>query len=102
MIVAMQDSASEDQIQQVIDRLVQFGFEVHRSTGAHPTVLGGLGVPRDFDTGVVEITPGEQDGHRITSPYKPPGRSARPEESVVKTAHRIEICCPKTLTQARA
>ena len=27
MIVAMLDSASEDQIQQVIDRLVQFGFE---------------------------------------------------------------------------
>src|SRR5260370_1360821 len=40
MIVAMQDSASEDQIQQVIDQLVHFGFEVHRSTGARQTVLG--------------------------------------------------------------
>jgi len=75
MIVAMQDSASEDQIQQVIDRLVQFGFEVHRSTGAHQTVLGGVGVPRDFDTGVVEIMPGVQEVHRITSPYKLAGRS---------------------------
>jgi 3-deoxy-7-phosphoheptulonate synthase len=50
MIVAMQDSASEDQIQQVIDQLVHFGFEVHRSTGARQTVLGGVGVPHDFDT----------------------------------------------------
>jgi 3-deoxy-7-phosphoheptulonate synthase len=70
MIVAMQDSASEDQIQQVIDQLVHFGFEVHRSTGAQQTVLGGVGVPRDFDTREVEMMPGVQEVHRITSPYK--------------------------------
>ena len=91
MIVAMQDSASEDQIQHVIDQLVRFGFEVHRSTGAHQTVLGGVGVPRDFDTGVVEIMPGVQDVHRITSPYKLAGRSFRPEGTVVKFANGIEI-----------
>ena len=55
MIVAMQDSASEDQIQQVIDQLVHFGFEVHRSTGARQTVLGGVGVPHDFDTREVRV-----------------------------------------------
>ncbi|HLM83471.1 MAG TPA: hypothetical protein VK302_22935, partial [Terriglobales bacterium] len=66
MIVAMQDSASEDQIQQVIDQLVQFGFEVHRSTGARQTVLGGVGVPHDFDTREIEMLPGVQEVHRIT------------------------------------
>jgi len=100
MIVAMQDSASEDQIQQVIDRLVQFGFEVHRSTGAHQTVLGGVGVPRDFDTGVVEIMPGVQEVHRITSPYKLAGRSFRPEGTVVKFANGIEIGGRKIVVMA--
>src|SRR6202030_1728892 len=100
MIVAMQDSASEDQIQQVIDRLVQFGFEVHRSTGAHQTVLGGVGVPRDFDTGVVEIMPGVQEVHRITSPYKLAGRSFRPEGTVVKFANGIEIGGKKIVVMA--
>src|SRR5260370_1164931 len=100
MIVAMQDSASEDQIQQVIDRLVQFGFEVHRSTGAHQTVLGGVGVPRDFDTGVVEIMPGVQEVHRITSPYKLAGRSFRPEGSIVKFANGIEIGGKKIVVMA--
>jgi len=33
MIVAMQERASEEQIQAVIERLVELGFEVHRSTG---------------------------------------------------------------------
>src|SRR6267378_2948979 len=100
MIVAMQDSASEDQIQQVIDRLVQFGFEVHRSTGAHQTVLGGVGVPREFDTGVVEIMPGVQEVHRITSPYKLAGRSFRPEGTVVKFANGIEIGGKKIVVMA--
>src|SRR5260370_921203 len=34
MIVAMQEAADEEQIQQVIEQLVKIGFEVHRSTGA--------------------------------------------------------------------
>src|SRR6266851_4259035 len=42
MIVAMQESANEGQIQQVIEHLVKMGFEVHRSTGARVTVLGGI------------------------------------------------------------
>ena len=49
MIVAMQESASEEQIQQVIARLVEMGFEVHRSTGARHTVLGAVGARADFD-----------------------------------------------------
>jgi 3-deoxy-7-phosphoheptulonate synthase len=100
MIVAMQDSASEDQIQHVIDQLVQFGFEVHRSTGARQTVLGGVGVPREFDTGVVEVLPGVQEVHRITSPYKLAGRSFRPEGTVVKFANGIEIGGKKIVVMA--
>jgi 3-deoxy-7-phosphoheptulonate synthase len=100
MIVAMQDSASEDQIQHVIDQLVQFGFEVHRSTGARQTVLGGVGVPHDFDTREVEMLPGVQEVHRITSPYKLAGRNFRPEGTVVKLANGIEIGGKKIVVMA--
>jgi 3-deoxy-7-phosphoheptulonate synthase len=100
MIVAMQDSASEDQIQQVIDRLVHFGFEVHRSTGERQTVLGGVGVPHDFDTREVEMMPGVQEVHRITSPYKLAGRNFRPEGTVVKFANGIEIGGKKIVVMA--
>jgi len=55
MIVAMQELSSEDQIQHVIDQLVRMGFEVHRSTGARQTVLGGVGAPHDFDIREVEM-----------------------------------------------
>jgi 3-deoxy-7-phosphoheptulonate synthase len=91
MIVAMQDSASEHQIQHVIDQLVQMGFEVHRSTGARQTVLGGVGSQTDFDTREVEMMPGVQEVHRITAPYKLAGRNFRPEGTVVRFANGLEI-----------
>ena len=91
MIVAMQESSSEDQIQHVIDQLVRMGFEVHRSTGARQTVLGGVGAPHDFDTREVEMMPGVQEVHRISSPYKLAGRNFRPEGTVVKFSNGLEI-----------
>jgi len=100
MIVAMHDSASEDQIQHVIDQLVQMGFEVHRSTGVRQTVLGGVGARADFDAREIEMLPGVQQVHRITSPYKLAGRSFRPEGTVVKLANGVEIGGPRIVVMA--
>ena len=36
----------------MIDRLVELGFDVHRSTGVVHTVLGGVGGKDDFDPAV--------------------------------------------------
>ena len=91
MIVAMQEGADEAQIQQVIEHLVKIGFEVHRSTGARMTVLGAVGSVIDFDIRNLELLPGVQEVHRISSPYKLAGRSFRPEGTIVKLANGIGI-----------
>jgi 3-deoxy-7-phosphoheptulonate synthase len=91
MIVAMQESATEDQIQNVIDHLVTLGFEVHRSTGARQTVLGAVGARADVDIRNFELLPGVQEVHRISSPYKLAGRSFRPEGTVVRLANGVAI-----------
>ena len=91
MIVAMQEVADEGQIQQVIDQLVKMGFEVHRSTGARMTVLGAVGAGIDFDIRNLELLPGVQEVHRISSPYKLAGRSFRPEGTLVKLANGVEV-----------
>ena len=39
MIVAMQEIATDEQIQQVIEHLVRMGFSVHRTTGVRQTIL---------------------------------------------------------------
>jgi 3-deoxy-7-phosphoheptulonate synthase len=91
MIVAMQEGADEALIQQVIEHLVKMGFEVHRSTGARMTVLGAVGSGIDFDIRNLELLPGVQEVHRISSPYKLAGRSFRPEGTIVKLANGISI-----------
>src|SRR5919201_1364205 len=91
MIIAMQESATEEQIQQVIDHLVKMGFEVHRSTGVQQTVLGAVGARIDFDIRELELLSGVQQVHRISSPYKLAGRSFRPEGTVIKLRDGIEV-----------
>ncbi|HMC57792.1 MAG TPA: hypothetical protein VKJ01_01245, partial [Candidatus Solibacter sp.] len=78
MIVVMQEGATEPQIQGVIDRLVELGFDVHRSTGVIHTVLGGVGGKDEFDLGIFEVMEGVKDAHRIASPYKLVSRGFRP------------------------
>lgn len=91
MIVAMQDSATEDQIQKVIERLTELGFTVHRSTGSRLTVLGVVGATQSLDTRELEVLPGVDNVHRVSSPYKLAGRSFRPEGTVVRLRNGIEI-----------
>ena len=84
MLVVMQQGATEDQIDAVIGRLTELGFDVHRSTGVVHTVLGGVGGKEEFDLGVFELMEGVQEAHRITSPYKLASRSFKPGGTVVK------------------
>jgi 3-deoxy-7-phosphoheptulonate synthase len=91
MIVAMQQGATEDQVQQVIDHLVKLGFEVHRSTGVSQTVLGAVGARIDFDIRDLELLAGVQEVHRISSPYKLAARTFRPDGTVVRFQNGLEI-----------
>jgi 3-deoxy-7-phosphoheptulonate synthase len=80
----MQQGATEEQVQHVIDRLVDLGFDVHRSTGVIHTVLGGVGGKYDFDLAIFEVMEGVKEAHRIVSPYKLASRSFRPQGTVVR------------------
>ncbi len=84
MLVVMQEGAGEAQIQGVIDRLVELGFDVHRSTGVMHTVLGGVGGKDEFDIATFEVMEGVKEAHRIVSPYKLASRTFRPGGTVVK------------------
>jgi len=86
MLVVMQEGASEAQIQAVIDRLVELGFDVHRSTGVVHTVLGGVGGKDDFDIATFEVMEGVKEAHRIMSPYKLASRTFRPGGTIVRVA----------------
>jgi 3-deoxy-7-phosphoheptulonate synthase len=84
MLVVMQQGATEEQIEHVIDRLVDLGFDVHRSTGVIHTVLGGVGGKQEFDLAVFQVMDGVKEAHRISSPYKLAARTFKPDGTVVK------------------
>jgi len=91
MIVAMQETATEKQIQDVIEHLVRMGFSVHRTTGARQSVLAAVGARIDFDTRNLEVLSGVQEVHRISAPYKLAGRSFRPEGTVIEFSDGLKI-----------
>ena len=84
MLVVMQEGATEEQIEHVIDRLVDLEFDVHRSTGVIHTVLGGVGGKYDFDVAVFQVMEGVKEAHRIASPYKLASRVFRPGGTIVR------------------
>jgi 3-deoxy-7-phosphoheptulonate synthase len=99
MLVVMQQGATDEQIQNVIDRLVSLGFTVHRSTGVMHTVLGGVGPVDEMDPADFEVMEGVKECHRIVSPYKLASRFFRPQGTVVKIG-KVEIGGPHVVTMA--
>jgi 3-deoxy-7-phosphoheptulonate synthase len=99
MFVVMQAGAEEAQIQTVIDRLVELGFTVHRSTGVVHTVLGGVGPVENIDLADFEVMDGVKECHRIMSPFKLASRHFRPGGTVIKIRD-VDIGGPKVVVMA--
>jgi 3-deoxy-7-phosphoheptulonate synthase len=91
MIVAMREKATEEQIQAVVERMVEIGFNVHRTTGALQTILAGVGTPGQFDHKDFELLAGVSEAVRISSPYKLAGRGFRPEGTIVRFPNGVEV-----------
>src|SRR5580700_2554982 len=91
MVIVMQEGANDAQIQHVIDRLVAAGFNVHRSTGESHTVLGAVGVHRDFDHRDFELLEGVREVMRITQPFKLASRQFKPEGTIVDLGRGVRI-----------
>jgi 3-deoxy-7-phosphoheptulonate synthase len=91
MVVVMQEGAAEDQIQRAINKLMEMGFDIHRSTGARHTVLGAVGAKIDFDVRDIELLEGVEEVVRISAPYKLASRHFRPEGSVIQLGKDVAV-----------
>lgn len=93
MVVVMQEGAAETQIQQVVEKLVQLGFDIHRSTGVTRTVLGVVG-GKTIDTREIELLEGVSEVVRITAPYKLASRQFKPDGTriiLTNARRRLEV-----------
>src|SRR5215471_6783917 len=95
MVIVMQEGATDAQIQNVIDKLIAHGFDVHRSTGSAHTVLGAVGVHRDF-----ELLEGVREVMRITQTFKLASRQFKPEGTVIDLGRGVKIGGPDVVVAA--
>ena len=91
MIVAMAEGATIAQIEHVVERLVEDGFKVHRTTGSNQTILAGVGRPDSFDVKEYAVLDGVSEAYRISSPYKLAGRNFAPEGTVIRFANGVTV-----------
>jgi len=91
MIVAMQEKATEEQIDAVISAMDEAGVDVHRTTGEFQTILAAVGATASLDLAKFEMLPGVLHVHRISSPYKLAGRAWRPEGTVIDFRNGAKI-----------
>jgi len=91
MIVAMQEKATDEQIDAVIDAMEEAGIDVHRTTGEFQTILAGVGPTAGLDLTKFEMLPGVLHVHRISAPYKLAGRAWRPEGTVIQFPNGAKI-----------
>jgi 3-deoxy-7-phosphoheptulonate synthase len=100
MVVVMQEGATEENIQSVINKLMGMGFDIHRSTGARHTVLGAVGAKVDFDTRDIELLEGVAEVLRISAPYKLASRQFRPEGSKISLGRGVIVGGPEVIVMA--
>ncbi|MFH1525452.1 MAG: 3-deoxy-7-phosphoheptulonate synthase [Bacteroidota bacterium] len=84
MVVILENSATKEQIENVIKHLEDYGFQIHKSTGVQRTVIGAIGVQPGFDTRKVKILDGVADVYRVTAPFKQASRSFKEDKTVIK------------------
>jgi len=87
----MQETATEEQIQDVVEHLIRMGFSVHRTTGERQSILAAVGARTDFDTRNLEVLSGVEHVHRISAPYKLAGRSWRPNGTIIEFKNGLRI-----------
>ena len=89
MIVIMQTGSTDSEVQNAIEKLIDMGLDVHRSTGASQTVLGVVGDTHRIDVRAMEVLDGVHKVIRITEPYKLAGRVFRREDTVISVGDAV-------------
>lgn len=99
MIVVLEKEISNGQVENIIERLEDYGFSVYKATGEEWIVLNAIGIQPDFDTRKIKILDGVSAVHRVTEPFRLAGRGAKKENTVIK-AGKVTIGTDEIITIA--
>ena len=83
MIIVMNKTATEEQIDNVLIKIRDKGLEGNVSKGVEKTVIGAIGDERLLDPELLESLPGVEQALRIVKPYKIVSREWRSDDSII-------------------
>lgn len=89
MIVVM-NQASEKELQQVIEKLKAYGFDIHLSQGISKTIIGAVGSAKPEDVSGIERMPGVEKVVPILQPFKLVSREFRGNDTIIRVGD-VEI-----------
>ena len=88
MIVEMRQGHSQEQMDAVVSRAREFGFDTQLNVGTNKVVVAILGSETgSISTDVFAVLPGVESVTRIMRPYKLASRDLKPEPTVVRVGN---------------
>ncbi|MEE8241990.1 MAG: 3-deoxy-7-phosphoheptulonate synthase [candidate division NC10 bacterium] len=84
MIIVMRSAATQTDIDQVVERIVQHGLKPHISRGVERTIIGAIGDERILRNVPFQALPGVEEVLTILKPFKLASRDFKTEPSVVE------------------
>jgi len=85
MIVVMRKDVSDEELQQMVERVEGMGFKAHVLRGVERTVVAAVGAERDGTKELLESGPGVAEVMPILAPYKLASRELKQETTVIRT-----------------
>ncbi len=90
MIVNMSETATEEQINHIIDRVREAGYNPHVTRGTSKTIVAAVGSGRRHEIEALQVAPGVENVVAIAQPFKLVSRQVKPHRTVVRVAD-VEI-----------
>jgi 3-deoxy-7-phosphoheptulonate synthase len=87
MVVTMLEDATEEQVQHVIDRVNEAGYQAHMIRGTERTIVAAVGSGRRHEVEALRVAPGVDGVVPIAQPFKLVSRQVIPERTVVKVGN---------------
>jgi 3-deoxy-7-phosphoheptulonate synthase len=84
LIIVLEKDVTDEQAEEIINQVEDYGFSIHRSTGEEQIVLGAIGIQPNFDTRKIKILAGVSAVYRVTEPFRLASRGYKKENTVIK------------------
>ena len=86
MIVNMAEGATDEQIEHVIERVREAGYNPHVTRGTQRTIVAAVGSGRRHELEALQVAPGVENVVPIAQPYKLVSRQTKPHRTIVNVS----------------